>query len=186
MRFLLLFTILIHGCGACAHGYEFKILGDDNFKWVKPFDDKVKAALKWENEALANEFSDYLMYSLTIGPMGYALGQEERRWQKFSAVVAGQLAVAGMTHVTKAVSNRTRPNGKSDTSFFSGHTSSAFAGAASICNFEKELCTPALLAATATGYLRIAANKHWASDVIVGGAVGYAGGSYIPTLIVSF
>ena len=45
---------------------------------------------------------------------------------------------------------------------------------------------PNLVIASGVGYLRIAADKHWFSDVLVGAGVGYVSGRYIPTLVYQF
>jgi hypothetical protein len=75
-------------------------------------------------------------------------------------------------------------------SFFSGHASSAATGAGLSCSYALKRkiwgdgrvarftpCALGIGAALATGALRIVADKHWGSDVIVGlivgGAVGY-------------
>src|SRR5438067_2797373 len=65
-----------------------------------------------------------------------------------------------------------------NTSFFSGHTSFAFTGATLLCVQHSRLslygdgdalvCPLALVVASATGLLRIAADRHWASDVLAG------------------
>jgi membrane-associated phospholipid phosphatase len=75
-------------------------------------------------------------------------------------------------------------------SFFSGHTSTAFAWAAAACHvrtYERARtsswgCVVPYATATATGFLRMNADKHWLSDVLVGAAVGYAIGRLIPSL----
>ncbi len=111
-----------------------------------------------------------------------------------------------ITQSVKQVSGRTRPYieacdatpardarcGADDRfqSFFSGHTSFAAAGAGLTCAFSLKReawgssasaryapCVLGVTTAVATGLLRVAADRHWGTDVlvglVVGGAVGY-------------
>jgi membrane-associated phospholipid phosphatase len=84
------------------------------------------------------------------------------------------------------VSQRTRYR-----SFFSGHSSLAFAGAALVCTHHAHLglydgpgdaaaCAAAMMAATATGTLRMVADRHYLGDVALGAAVGTALGFAVP------
>jgi membrane-associated phospholipid phosphatase len=81
-------------------------------------------------------------------------------------------------------------------SFFSGHTSLAFTGAGLVCLNHKKLnitggsrstdawvCGGALALATTTGILRITADRHYASDVLVGAVVGLFSGYIMPILL---
>jgi membrane-associated phospholipid phosphatase len=73
-------------------------------------------------------------------------------------------------------------------SFFSGHSSSTATFAGLTCAHHQKLalygsfaadlgaCIGAIGVTLATGMLRIAADKHWASDVLVGHAVGFSSG----------
>jgi membrane-associated phospholipid phosphatase len=76
-------------------------------------------------------------------------------------------------------------------SFFSGHASLAAAGAGLSCSYaiQREAwgssrtakvapCALGVVAAFATGALRVAADRHWASDVFVGFAVGAVVGTF--------
>lgn len=88
----------------------------------------------------------------------------------------------------KEISGRTRPNDTDDAflfegpgnghSFPSGHATVAFAVATTLSNVygEDYAWVPwiAYPVATATALSRIDDNKHWASDVFVGGLIGYA------------
>jgi membrane-associated phospholipid phosphatase len=76
-------------------------------------------------------------------------------------------------------------------SFFSGHSNFAFtlvASAATIAHLRGYrwawlLWAVGLPAATGTAVLRMAADKHWATDVLVGSAMGLATGILMPTLL---
>ncbi|UJR85682.1 phosphatase PAP2 family protein [Sandaracinus amylolyticus] len=79
-------------------------------------------------------------------------------------------------------------------SFFSGHTSLAFTSAALMCVQHSEIglfgqegdavmCATGLALATSVGLLRIAADKHYASDVLVGALVGALSGWLVPWLL---
>jgi membrane-associated phospholipid phosphatase len=79
-------------------------------------------------------------------------------------------------------------------SFFSGHTSMSFAAAAVTCTHHVRLdlfggaadgvtCGAALGSATAVALLRVAARKHYLSDVAVGAVVGLASGFGVPELL---
>ncbi len=73
-------------------------------------------------------------------------------------------------------------------SFYSGHTSSTFTAAAAggtIAALRGYRLAPAIFATGGaigafTGYLRIAADKHWLTDVLVGAAVGIGVGILVP------
>jgi membrane-associated phospholipid phosphatase len=76
-----------------------------------------------------------------------------------------------------------------NTAYFSGHTSFAFTAATLLCfqhgrlnlygDADGLVCPLALAVASATGLLRIVADRHWASDVLTGAAVGAAAGTAV-------
>lgn len=80
-------------------------------------------------------------------------------------------------------------------SFYSGHSATAATGAGLTCAHHAHLslygspaadasaCAGAITLALATGTLRVVADKHWASDVLVGELLGFASGYLIPTLV---
>jgi membrane-associated phospholipid phosphatase len=75
-------------------------------------------------------------------------------------------------------------------SFWSGHASFAFSAAAAATQIArlrgrpgwKWLGLATFSAAAVTGYLRVAANRHWLSDVVTGAVVGSATGLLVPLL----
>lgn len=80
-------------------------------------------------------------------------------------------------------------------SFFAGHNAAAFNAAGVVCQNQVDwelygsraggiaACAGTLTLATATGVLRIVADKHWASDVLVGTGVGLGTGLFVPWLV---
>jgi membrane-associated phospholipid phosphatase len=75
-------------------------------------------------------------------------------------------------------------------SFWSGHASFAFSAAAAATQIARLRGRPGwrwlglatFSAAAITGYLRVAANRHWLSDVVTGSVVGSATGLLVPLL----
>jgi hypothetical protein len=137
----------------------------------------------------------------------------EVAWQQ-GLITAEVLAVtAGMQSLVSAFVSRERPYGRrcgdarfpedsrdcksSDRylSFYSGHTSQAFAGAAVQCMHHAYVplygggaaddwaCVGALGIAATTAMLRMATDVHYASDVTVGALVGSATGLLLPWLL---
>ena len=107
---------------------------------------------------------------------------------QLALIEAEAIAINGLlTRVTQRAVGRSRPDaapGTTDnTAFFSGHTSTAFTAASALCVqhsrleiyggiADKLVCPTALAVAATTGVLRIVADRHWASDVLAGAAVG--------------
>jgi membrane-associated phospholipid phosphatase len=82
-----------------------------------------------------------------------------------------------------------------DRSFFSGHSSTAFTSAGLVCSHHLHFklfgggaadalaCVTALLAAGTTASLRVLADQHYLTDVLVGSSVGAAMGFGLPWLL---
>jgi membrane-associated phospholipid phosphatase len=79
--------------------------------------------------------------------------------------------------------------------FPSGHAGAAFAAAGIACSTHSHLplyggggwdvaaCVEALMLASGSGMIRVIADRHWISDVIVGGGIGFMFGYGLPSLL---
>jgi membrane-associated phospholipid phosphatase len=89
-------------------------------------------------------------------------------------LLRAQINAVSWTYAIKFAVNRDRPNGDKR-SFPSGHASATFATAMVLQqHYGWKIGVPFFLGATYTGFSRIRNNKHWASDVVFGAAVGMA------------
>jgi membrane-associated phospholipid phosphatase len=160
----------------------------------------------------AKSFSDLVAfpligYSMLDGPVAaaWAGGSKDVAIQlslinaeTFAVIEFLNLGVSNLIPRRRPESAECDPNTRYDPhcvkSFWSGHTANVFAGAALICvehgalplyggKADEIACGTALAAASAVGVLRITANDHHASDVVVGAAVGAAAGYLMPRLL---
>jgi membrane-associated phospholipid phosphatase len=110
------------------------------------------------------------------------------------ALAAAATQVAKFTFARRrpaawAAGARTSPD--DDRAFFSGHVATAFAAAGAfgtVARLRGYPHWPAVYAAgfagaAAIGYLRMAADEHWLTDVVAGAAVGTALGIGVPLLL---
>jgi membrane-associated phospholipid phosphatase len=155
--------------------------------FANPIDIEVNQALKWERKELAAQISDYTLGAHVVATLAYTGREPEKRWERVGAVTGAYLSNYAMNYAVKRMAKRWRPSLEDRESFYSGHTSTAFVGAGAVClQNSKAPCYVALGFAATVGYLRMAAEKHWLSDVTFGGGVGFAYGRYFPTVIVRF
>lgn len=147
------------------------------------FDLTFQSLLEWKDPEPAQHLSDILQTSLIISPFVASALQKEDRLTKLGIVGGVTATNMIMTTIIKYSVGRERPNHENNLSFPSGHTSSAFTGAALTCFFvDKTTCGILTGFSAITGYLRVAGGKHWMTDVIFGAGLGYANGYFIPTI----
>jgi membrane-associated phospholipid phosphatase len=183
-------------------------LAPDECRWCTPltFDVPIRDALVWQDPHRADLIS-YVTGFAAPGVIGLtALFLEAHRRHDIRAfyedtldVVDAAVAVGLVNQGTKFAVGRSRPfvhfappghvhDTDDNLSFFSGHTSLAFGvtfAAAHAAQRRGYRSAPWILAgglafSTATAYLRIAADKHYASDVLVGAVFGGLVGWYVP------
>jgi membrane-associated phospholipid phosphatase len=106
-------------------------------------------------------------------PVGSAAGALVAKDHKGLAQLAESYASAmAVVYVLKPLVDRTRPDGGHQ-SFPSGHTASAFAGAAFLqMRYGWAFGLPAYAVASYVGYSRVEAKRHYTSDVVAGAAIG--------------
>lgn len=149
---------------------------------------------------------------LTEAPVAAAAhGQWEMAFQ-LSMINAQSYALAGLIQLGSArLVGRVRPrateceetgstefpcnHGGPTLSFISGHAMTSFVSAGLMCAHHGRLplwgggfadasaCAAMILSATATGFLRVTADKHYTSDVMLGSLLGFAIGYGMPMLL---
>lgn len=129
-----------------------------------------------------------VMPVVLAGAAGAAVAFGDKRMQNMGIISLQSIAsAAGVSMVSKRVIGRARPEEelgassrsakRSDASFPSNHAAVAFAA---VAPFAQEYDAPWLYGLAAVGSLgRVADRKHWVSDVVAGGVVGYAIGSWL-------
>ena len=146
---------------------------------VKSEDDHFRSLRNDYLPRFNRRVDDYLQYVPTAVMLGMKVAGVKGRssWGRmivsdaFSALLMGS-AVNTLKQTTHVM----RPDGSNDRSFPSGHTATAFMTATMLTK-EYGHKSPwigigAYTAASATGLMRMANNKHWLSDVLTGAGIG--------------
>jgi membrane-associated phospholipid phosphatase len=187
-----------------------KSLAPLDCKWCVPgsIDGDISRSVMWSNPTTANTLSNVMQFAVPVGVMGfgliqaYRLDDPEAGWAGVLLITeATSLAMLANTIVKYSV-GRARPyvwKGTPDlypsatdanVSFFSGHVTFVFAVVVSGSTLFFMQDMPGapwvlgfgLAAASFTAYLRMAADKHYLSDVLVSAGVGSLVGWAVPYL----
>jgi membrane-associated phospholipid phosphatase len=179
-------------------------------KWCEPgtIDGNLSKSIAWANPHTADTLSNVMQFAVPVGVMGFGLIQAYRfddpaaGWSSVLLITqATSLAMLVNTVVKYSVA-RSRPyvwQGNPDlyssatdqnVSFFGGHTTFVFAVvvSGSTLFFMQDMpgapyvLGVGLAAAVFTSYLRMAADKHYLTDVLVGAGVGSLIGWAVPYL----
>ena len=162
-------------------------------------DQYFRNKVKWSanNMDLAASISDLLLYGAFIGTIPIVPAFSNNNYSKALKMSLNVISLNGIiTNIVKMTMKRQRPDsfyktraGADDSfrSFFSGHTSTTFAlGTSNAILLSKAYPANSKLIwftnlslAAATGYLRIAGDKHYMTDVFCGGIVGYLVAKYV-------
>jgi membrane-associated phospholipid phosphatase len=180
-------------------------LAPSSCRWcaVNGLDGDVRDAVVWSDPKQAKTVSDLLVLGVPLGVAAYdsVVMGGVRRALPDVLIIGEAVAVAGaLGQLTKFMAARQRPYALYGTlpsegvddhlSFYSAHTTVAFSAAAAggmLAQLRGDEHWPwvygvGFTAAAATGYFRMAADKHWLTDVLVGAATGTAVGLAVPWL----
>jgi hypothetical protein len=175
-------------------------------RWCAPtgIDRSARDAFRFADGGGAARASDVLVLAVPLALAGADLGLaggDLRRAGEDLAVAGEAIAVTVLaTEVLKLAVSRRRPYAlgaatrggpEDDLSFPSGHTSSAFAAAAAFGTVARlrgyagawAVYAGGFAGAATVGWLRMAADRHWLTDVVAGAALGTAAGVGLPLLL---
>ncbi len=169
--------------------YQILGLGLGTTLAVRPLDEPITTsrlnAELWENTALDHTFEGGEMLGSALLQFGgaiatYAVGKAAGKpglAELGRDLVRVQMLTQGVTQVINYSVRRTRPDGSSNSSFPSGHTSSSFATATVLHrHYGWKAGIPAFSVASYVAASRLSENKHFLSDVAFGAAIGLAAG----------
>ena len=183
-------------------------LAPSNCRWcgVNAFDKWGHDNIKWSNTGAANKAVHVTGYALApmaaLGLDALAAGYDHRlsNFWVDALVIAEAAALSSFaTQLVKISTGRQRPSAhfgggsqgpRDNISFYSGHTSLAFSLAAAsgtVATMRGYRLAPlvwgaGLAVAATTGYLSLASDRHYLTDVIAGAVLGSAFGFGIPYL----
>jgi membrane-associated phospholipid phosphatase len=177
------------------------------------FDEAMRDLLRADNPrapaGLSHAFSTAAAPALALGalvPPALATGDGREALENVVIALDSVIVTLGITHATKRTFDRERPAvhhhvvaateysnqpNQWNQSFFSGDTSVAFAAVSSattLAYLRGYKVAPYVLAlggviGLGTAWLRVAADMHWASDVLTGAAIGTGVGFSLPYFV---
>jgi membrane-associated phospholipid phosphatase len=159
-------------------------------------DARARRDWRWSNRAAAARASDALLVASLVAPIGHLARRDA--WRDGRYLFEAAAVSAALNTVVKRAFHRPRPYTHfcdvpcgerleaedAHLSFYSGHATMAFTAAAATGALAGVRGEPhvgrtwatGLALAAATSYFRVAADRHYLSDVLVGAAVGSAVG----------
>jgi hypothetical protein len=186
-------------------------LAPEECRWCEPgqLDAGARDAVRWDDTETADQLSDatgfYLAPIVSLGLLAAERRHDHdvRRFVDDALPVVETVVISALFHhATKFIAGRARPfahfgdpgrepDVDDNMSFYSGHTQLAFAvvtSAGTVARLRGYDVEPwiwgiGLPLAAATGYLRMAADKHYLVDVTTGALLGSAAGLLLPRLL---
>lgn len=128
----------------------------------------------------ADDFLQLAPHAAVFGLDWIGVKSKHNFKDKIGLMFTGGFIMLGTVSALKYTTKEIRPDGSAANSFPSGHTANAFFGATVLAKeySDKSILIPigGYAVATLTGALRVANNRHWASDVLVGAGIGIFSG----------
>jgi membrane-associated phospholipid phosphatase len=194
-------------------GWSGPILFDEAARDALVFDStSARGKTKTVGDLLAIASIGHPMLVDTIAVAWLGRESPDVAWQMFVINAQAYTLTVALNGIVKSLVGRERPFGRrcddpnrsaefdceSDSryrAFYSGHAAITATSAGLICTHHTQLqlyksnfldsgtCVAAIAATAATGAFRMTSDYHWASDVLVGHAVGFISGYFLPTLL---
>jgi membrane-associated phospholipid phosphatase len=181
----------------------------DGHDTLNGLDAAIRRHWRWSRRDKAHEWSNVTLVLSLVAPAGAFAGVRGGFGNGFGEemllVVESSAVAMALTQGTKHLLRRQRPwahaedppggdhmgSRNANLSFVSGHASLAFALAVSTGSLaslrgdegKEWVWASGLTLAAATGYLRIAADRHYFTDVLAGAALGATVGWVVPRLV---
>jgi membrane-associated phospholipid phosphatase len=203
-------TAAVTGGAALAFGV-LELTGNSltpaSCRWCEPpaLDRNARLHVRWDDTRLAGNISDVLLVAtpLSLAAVHYfaLTNRDLDRFGEDALVVLEALALTAVaTDAAKYTVARRRPDAwaagvrtsaSDDNAFWSGHASGTFAAAAAFSTVAMLRGYPGwpwmsaagFTSAAAISYLRMAADRHWLTDVLTGAALGTGIGIAVPLLL---
>ncbi|MFK7900009.1 MAG: phosphatase PAP2 family protein [Cyclobacteriaceae bacterium] len=132
----------------------------------RPYDSNYEP---WEN--VLEDAGDFIQLGLPATALGLTIFKKD--WQGTKKFALSYGTTMAITHLSKSTIRKKRPDRPAYNAFPSGHTSSAFSGAAFIQRrYGWKLGIPSYFLASLTGFSRIRTGHHDIWDVLAGATLG--------------
>jgi membrane-associated phospholipid phosphatase len=141
--------------------------------------ERIQQHMQHKMNGFSTSADDYLQFVPIAALFSFKLAGMKSRSDLLNQMIItakSEMLVASIVYSMKHFIHNVRPDGSSANSMPSGHTAQAFVSA-TLLDMEYRDTSPWIsaagyLCATTTGYLRVANNRHWASDVLIGAGIG--------------
>ncbi|TRW27328.1 phosphatase PAP2 family protein [Flavobacterium zepuense] len=152
-----------------------------NSTWIKSINRDIRSRVRpgIDSRLTIDDFSRYVPVATVYG-LNLAGVQGKHNFKDRTVIILTSLVLVNVTVASlKEVVHVRRPDGTSNDSFPSGHTTSAFAGAEFLYQEYKDVSVwygiGGYAIAAGTGIFRIYNDRHWFTDVITGAGIGILG-----------